>query len=338
MKETKNKNLHAAKKAKNDEFYTQLTDIEKELRHYKHHFENKVVYCNCDDPKVSNFYRYFAMNFEHLKLKKLICTCYKNTNSDLFSSHNEDFAVKVEYNGDINGNRINDPWEASVIPLHSDGDFRSKECLELLAEADIVCTNPPFSLFREYVGVLMEYKKKFLIIGDQNSITYKEIFKFIKANEIWLGVTNFGNKWFCVPEHYEDIKTETRIKWEDGKRYFSKGSICWFTNLDYKKRHEDLPLLTIKEHERNGVVYPRYDNYDAINIDKTAWIPDDYDGVMGVPITFLDKWNPEQFEIVGKTNSGDHAGEYLNDNSKDDPCAMVNGKKLYHRILIRRKR
>ncbi len=325
-----NTNLHKAKRNKKDEFYTQLYDIEEELKHYKKHFKNKVVYCNCDDPRVSNFFHYFSYNFEELKLEKLITTCYKSKDIDLFSTHESKQAVYLEYTGDTNRNRIPDREEIEVLPLKGDGDFRSEECIALLKQADIVVTNPPFSLFREYVAQLVEYEKKFIILGHQNAITYKEIFKFIKENKLWLGVCNGGTKWFGVNNSY-DIKTESRKKIENDKKYFSMGSVNWFTNLNIAKRHEDLILYK----QYSPEAYPHYDNYDAINVDKTKDIPADYAGVMGVPITFLDKYNPAQFEIMGKTNNKEHAGRYL---KGENATAAIDNKKLYHRILIKNKR
>ncbi len=295
-KKSLNNNLKKAKSGKNDEFYTELTDIAKELTHYKEHFKNKVVFCNCDDPRISNFFHYFSYKFESLELKKLITTCYKNQDKDLFSRHKSEKAIYLEYNGDKNGNKVPDAEEIGIIDLIGDGDFRNQESIELLKQADIVVTNPPFSLFREYVAQLIEYDKKFLIIGNQNNLTYKEIFKLVKENKIWTGVDNGGTKWFKVPEHY-DIETETRIKVVDGQKYFSMGSVYWFTNLDNKKRHEDLILH--KKYYGNETDYPTYDNYNAININKVAEIPMDYKGLMGVPITFIDKYNPAQFEILG---------------------------------------
>jgi len=276
MSKKLNSNLHKAKKQKNDEFYTQLSDIENELRHYKEHFKDKTVLCNCDDPRVSNFFHYFSYNFEYLKLKKLITTCYKSQERDLFSQNNCEKAIYLEYYGDKNGNKVPDLEEIGVKELKSDGDFRSAECIKLLKQADIVVTNPPFSLFREYVAQLMEYNKKFIIIGDQNAITYKEIFKHIKDNKLWTGVTNGGTKWFAVPDHY-DIKTESRKKIENGQKYFSKGSIVWFTNLDHNKRHEELTLYK----KYTPQEFPTYDNYNAINVDKVADIPMDWGGGNG---------------------------------------------------------
>lgn len=333
-KESQNKNLHSAKNAKKDEFYTQLADIEKELRHYKEHFKDKTVFCNCDDPRISNFFHYFSYNFENLGLKKLITTCYKNQDANLFSTHESERAIFLEYNGDKNGDRVPNPEEIGIKYLEGDGDFRSKESIELLKQADIVVTNPPFSLFREYVAQLIEYDKKFLILGHQNAITYKEIFKLIKEDKLWLGHDNGGTKWFAVRDHY-DIATESRKKIENGQKFFSMGSVVWFTNIDIAKRHEDLILYKKYTSEE----YPKYDNYDAINVDKVADIPCDYDGAMGVPITFLDKYNPEQFEIIWTTDRG---GDGMLENIKlphnryDAP--VVNGKGLYKRILIRNKK
>ena len=286
------KSFRDAKTAKQDEFYTQLVDIENELRHYKAHFKGKTVLCNCDDPRVSNFFHYFSYNFEQLGLKKLITTCYKSQNRDLFSQNDSERAIWLEYYGDRNGNRVPDPEEIGIHYFKGDGDFRSAECIELLKEADIVVTNPPFSLFREYVAQLMKYEKKFVILGNQNAITYKEIFPLIKGNQIWLGSTLSFAK-FKVPDYYEERSTRFWID-ESGQKWRSFGNICWFTNLDIAKRHEDMILYK----RYNPEDYLTYDNYDAINVDKTSEIPMDYDGVMGVPITFLDKYNPEQFEIV----------------------------------------
>ena len=323
MVKSLNNNLHKAKTGKNDEFYTQLSDIERELKHYKKHFKDKVVLCNCDDPRVSNFFHFFSFNFERFGLRKLIATCYKNQDADLFSQNNSEKAIYLEYEGDKNGDNIPNPEEIGIKHLQGDGDFRSKECIELLKEADIVVTNPPFSLFREYVAQLIKYDKKFLIVGHQNAITYKEIFKLIKENKLWLGVDNGGTKWFQVQDHY-DIATESRKKTENEKKYFSMGSVVWFTNLDIYKRHEDLILY--KNYSPNE--YPTYDNYDAINVDKVADIPIDYNGAMGVPITFLDKYNPEQFEIIGN--------EY--DLNINKGRGYVGGKRMYSRLFIRHKK
>ena len=287
-----NKNLNKAKEAKKDEFYTQLEDINNELRHYREHFRGKTVLCNCDDPRVSNFFTYFAYNFEFLGLKKLITTCYKNQDMNLFSQNRCEQAVYLIYEGDKNGNRVPDAEEIGVRPLKGDGDFRSPECVELLKEADIVVTNPPFSLFREYVAQLMQYEKKFLIIGHQNAISYKEIFPLIMQNKLWLGYGFKGGAGHFI-SHYED--TATAGDHREGMIRVS--GVTWFTNLEIKKRHEDIILYKHYTPEE----YPRYVNYDAINVNKTEEIPMDYNGAMGVPITFLDKYNPEQFEILGKS-------------------------------------
>lgn len=321
-----NKSLHAANRAKNDEFYTELADIDKELRHYKHHFKNKTIYCNCDDPRVSNFFHYFSHNFETLGLKKLMATCYKSQAADLFSQNDSEQAVYLIYEGDKNGNRVPDPSEIQVLPLQGDGDFRSEECIALLKQADIVVTNPPFSLFREYVAQLVEYGKKFLIIGNKNAITYKEIFPLIKDDKMWLGVTPMGTDMlFGVPEHYAETLVQTK---KSGSSYRiidgevkARAQACWFTNLDHDKRHEELILYKRYTSEE----YPHYDNYDAVDISKVAEIPCDFDGAMGVPITFLDKYNPEQFEII-KFRKGN-----------DEQDLSINGKCPYFRVLIKRK-
>ena len=291
-----NKNLKNANKAKKDEFYTQLVDIEKELKHYRKHFKNKVVYCNCDDPRVSNFFHYFSYNFEKIGLKKLITTCYKNQQVDLFSQNNSEKAIYLEYEGDKNENYVPDLGEIGIKQLKRDGDFRSEESLELLKQADIVVTNPPFSLFREYVAQLIEQDKKFVIIGNLNALTYKEIFKLIKENKMWLGASiHSGDREFGVPKDYPLTAASSRID-ENGNKYIRVKGVRWYTNLDYKERHEDLILY--KTYYGNEDEYPKYDNYDAINIDVTKDIPMDYKGAMGVPITFMDKYNPNQFEIV----------------------------------------
>ncbi len=340
-----NKNLHSAKKKQEDEFYTQLADIENELKHYEQHFKDKVVYCNCDDPRVSSFFHYFSYNFEKLGLKKLITTCYKNQARDLFSQHDCEEAIYLEYTGDKNGDSIPNPEEIGIHPLKGDGDFRSKESIELLKQADIVVTNPPFSLFREYVAQLMKYDKKFIIIGSQNAITYKEIFPLIAQNKMWLGYKN-GDMKFKVPEHYEERQTRFWID-ENGQKWRSLGNICWFTNLDHNKRHEKLILYK----KYNPEEYPKYDNYNAINVDKVSDIPMDYDGVMGVPITFLDKYNPEQFEIVA-FRKDDEGNDYLysfrtglieyigEEKRREEPHddvirPKINGKNIYRRVLIR---
>lgn len=265
--ESKNSSLAKARDAKQDEFYTQLSDIEKELKHYKKHFKGKVVYCNCDDPRVSGFFHYFSYNFEKLGLKKLITTCYKSGERDLFSSNNAEAAIMLEYTGDKDKNNVPDPSEIGIVKLKGDGDFRSEESIELLKQADIVVTNPPFSLFREYVNQLLDYDKKFIIVGTQNAITYKDIFPHIKSNRIWLGYNN-GDMAFKVPSYYESRETRFWVD-EDGQKWRSLGNAAWFTNLDISKRHEELILY--RNYDKNE--YPSYDNYDAIEVDKVKDIP-----------------------------------------------------------------
>lgn len=318
-----NTSLIKANKAKEDEFYTQLSDIENELKHYKEHFKGKVVLCNCDDPRISNFFHYFSYNFEKLGLKKLITTCYKNQDRDLFSQNASEQAVWLEYEGDKNGNGVPDVNEIGVKYFKGDGDFRSLECIELLKQADIVVTNPPFSLFREYIAQLIKFEKKFLIVGNQNNITYKEVFNLLKTNKIWLGYKS-GNMEFRVPEYYEPRQTRFWID-DSGQKWRSLGNICWFTNLDIPKRHEDIILY--KQYSKDE--FPTYDDYEAINVGKVSDIPSDYDGLMGVPVTFLDKYNPDQFEILGLD---DHRVEWRGKGPN------LNGKTIYRRIIIRRKR
>lgn len=309
--------LHEASKKKKDEFYTQLSDIEKELRHYKDYFKNKTIFCNCDDPRISNFFHYFSYNFEKLGLKKLITTCYKNQDMDLFSKNDSDKAIYLEYTGDKNGNNVPDIDEIGIKHLKGDGDFRSEECVELLKQSDIVVTNPPFSLFREYVAQLIKFQKKFIIIGHQNAITYKEIFKLIQENKMWLGYGFNRNCAHFINRHYEDYATDADHK----EGMIRVSGVQWFTNLDVTKRHENLILY--KKYDKKH--YPKYDNYDGIEVSKTVDIPLDFDGVMGVPITFLEKYNPDQFEIV-KFRKGD-----------DEKDLAINGKCPYFRILIKRK-
>jgi len=322
-----NENLNKASLNKKDEFYTQLSDIEKELQHYKKHFKNKIVYCNCDDPRVSNFFNYFALNFEYLELKKLITTCYKNQEWNLFSQNASESAVYLEYEGDKNGNKIPDAEEIGINQLKGNGDFRSEESIELLKQADIVVTNPPFSLFREYVDQLITHRKKFLIIGNVNAISYKEIFKLIKRNKIWMGPSiKSGDREFGVPGDYPLTAASSRVD-ENGNKFVRVKGVRWFTNLDYPSRYSDLELYKTYSEEN----YPKYDNYDAINIDVTKEIPVDYKGHMGVPITFLDKYNPDQFEILGIM-----ASTTVDEDNFGYP--YVDGKKLYARVVIKNKK
>ena len=370
-----NRNLIVANKAKKDEFYTQLSDIENELRHYKKHFRGKIVFCNCDDPYESNFFKYFAMNFNQLGLKRLVATCYAGSpvaerQLALFEDENKQqtktgvphkivITEVTDLNGDGATNLADVEWliknDKNVLTrLNGDGDFRSEECIELLKEADIVVTNPPFSLFREYVAQLIEHKKKFLIVGNQNAITYKEIFKLIKDNKVWLGFKS-GHTLFEVPDSYTipdyyDQNDKGRLRSNgyivdaNGKLWRNLGNICWFTNLDHNKRHERIDMFKHYSPEE----YPKYDNYEAINCDFVVNIPMDYDGIMGVPISFLDKYNPEQFEILGITQRNDDSfktkkyttNEYRNANDLNARgVIIVNGvpKSIYARILIRKK-
>lgn len=344
-----NSNLHTANKEKNDEFYTQLVDIENELKHYKEHFKNKVVLCNCDDPFESNFFKYFAMNFNYLGLKKLIATCYDGSpisytqlsffdvpEKIVFTEKRKAYKIEITEVLDYNKDGAVDLSDVkyllksnknSLSHLESDGDFRSYECVELLEQADIVVTNPPFSLFREYVALLMAYKKQFLIIGNQNAITYKEIFPLIARNKIWLGY-NSGGQVFQVPKSFERNNTF----FANGKKFAKFGNICWYTNLPTRKREEKLPLYKKYTPEE----YPKYDNYNAINVDKVAEIPYDYDGVMGVPITFLDKYNPEQFEIVA-FRKGEDGKDLVYSLSRNTSVNLGGLIRPYFRILIRRR-
>ena len=318
----KNADLNGAKNAKKDEFYTQLVDIENEVKHYRKHFKDATVLCNCDDPECSNFYFYFRDNFEFLGLKKLISTCYRNQDWFQFSEGKDEKSVCCIYTG--RGN----PPERRV--LEQGGSFRSEECVAFLKEADIVCTNPPFSKFRSFVSLLEQYDKRFLIIGNVNSLTGKELFPLFMSNRVWLGASiHSGDREFMVPSDYPLNAAGWRVD-EKGRKFIRVKGVRWFTNLDYKERHEDIPLY---RHYTPGD-FPKYDNYDAINVGKTSEIPCDYDGVMGVPITFMDKYNPDQFEIVG--NSGDLAGP-ISGHLKPGRF-YLNGKRLFDRIVIRRRR
>lgn len=372
-----NKDLHAAKAAKNDEFYTQMPDIEKELFHYWHHFKGKTVFCNCDDPYESNFFKYFALHFNQLGLRKLIATCYDGspiTGNELqpnipfpdeypTTTTPKKTAYKVEITEvrDLNGDGATDLSDVRYLlqndknvlqPLKGNGDFRSPECIALLQEADIVVTNPPFSLFREYVAQLVKYNKQFLIIGNMNAITYKEVFPLIKDNKLWFGPSiSSGDRAFNVPDTYPLQAAGCGVDTQ-GRKYIRVKGVRWFTNLDHNRRHE--PLILYKQY--NAEEYPKYDNYNAINIDKVAEIPVDYDGVMGVPITFLDKFCPEQFEIV-EFRKGEDGKDLIYSNIWGASAALlqntrpsmpigglmnnpkdtaINGKSRYARILIRR--
>lgn len=340
-----NKNLNNAKTAKKDEFYTQLVDIERELQHYWQHFRGKTVLCNCDDPYESNFFKYFALRFNQLGLKKLICTCYNGSPVqgtemvlripgiyDDLTPPKQAFKLEITEVRDLNGDGAVDLSDVqyllqndnNVLTTLRTGDFRDPECIALLDEADIVVTNPPFSLFREYVAQLIAHHKKFLIIGNVNAITYKELFPLIKENEMWLGPSiTSGDRKFNVPDDYPLNAAGCGID-NNGKHYIKVKGVRWFTNLDHNKRHEELDLVCRYSPEE----YPRYDNYDAINVGRTQDIPCDYAGMMGVPITFLDKYNPDQFEIIG-------LDRYVEDNPHYGSRFHLRGKETYARILIR---
>ncbi|NLE26453.1 MAG: DNA methyltransferase [Clostridiaceae bacterium] len=370
-----NKLLHNAKRSKSDEFYTQYSDIQKEIEAYLEYkpdvFRSRVVYCNCDDPFESNFFRYFVLNFKRIGLKQLITTSYKpspiaNTQLELFG---DDKTIpkskgrpKITANkfiinevGDIDGDgefslkdvalQLKKNKHNEWTPLDGDGDFRSDESISLLKKSDIVVTNPPFSLFRDYIKQLIDYDKYFLIIANINAITYKEVFPLIKENKIWLG-TGMG-RWisgFIVPESYELYGTEARID-DDGNRIVATNNCLWLTNIDHGKRHQPLPLMTMSDNikfsshkEVKGKKYKKYDNYNAIEVPYTDAIPDDYGGVIGVPITFLDKYNPDQFEIIGATESeGKGFSEGLWDKNSNISQPLVSGKKVYKRIFIKHK-
>ena len=328
-----NSSLHEAKVQKNDEFYTRLVDIENELGHYTEHFKDKVVLCNCDDPEYSNFCKYFALNFNYLGLKKLITTHYEKGKQ----------SYKLEYA------RVDDPSgqlslpEAVQTPLQGDGDFRSEECIEILKEADIVVTNPPFSCFREYIAQLIEYDKSFLILGNPNAITYKEIFPLIKDNKMWIGSTSLnGGRWMIMPSNIEIKSDKAKIN-ERGETVINVPGVCWFANIDHGKRHQPLLLDTMAHNlkynkklqkkfkqDYEKIEYKFYDEYDAIDIPFVECIPSDFNEIMGVPITFLDKYCPEQFKIIG-------LDRYVKDNPHYGHRFTINGKETYARILIKKK-
>lgn len=341
-----NANLHAARKARQDEFYTRIEDVEAELWHYREHFRGKTVYLNCDDPRWSAFWRYFCLRFGELGIERLIATHYTGVTEPGQPSFKIE-AVRGRDDTAGDGVPYVDPETGGVqSPLEGDGDFRSDECVELLEQSDIVVTNPPFSLARSFVQQLVEHDKKFVIIGNKNAITYKEVWPLIQGGKLWVGVTPMSQDMlFDVPD---DVAAELVASGSAGSRYrvvdeavFARASAIWFTNLDHAKRHEELPLWKRYTPEE----YPKYDNYDAINVDKVKEIPCDYDGAMGVPITFLDKWNPEQFELLGSFNAG-WAGEELGSRPTEiimkGKSSIWNGpvvekKPLYKRIVIRRK-
>ena len=373
-----NSNLHDSSRNKQDEFYTNLQLVEDELKHYRAHFKGKRVLCNCDDPYESNFFKYFAMSFNSLGLKSLTATCYATspvvyTQLDLFGEDKQTDLLRpngLRGSGNVSAVRreqirlsnkrgrqpykivinevtdVNDDGRIDLADvewliknkknvltkLKGDGDFRSPECVALLDEADVVVTNPPFSLFREYMALLMEHGKQFLIVGNMNAVTYREIFPLIRDNKVWLG-NKSGHFWFKVPDSYEEKATDFKID-EHGQKWRRMGNICWFTNLDIEKRHEEMTLFRHYSPEE----YPTYDNYDAIEVSKTADIPCDWDGAIGVPITFMSQYNPDQFEILGATESegiGFSAGLWLAESETAQP--LIDGVRKYKRIFIRRK-
>jgi Adenine-specific methyltransferase EcoRI len=358
-----NKTFARASRAKNDEFYTQLADIEAELRHYREQFRGKVVLCNCDDPYESNFFKYFAMNFRQFGLKKLIATSYSGSSitgeqlplldlAGLPKSTPNKPAYRVEITEvpDANNDGAIDlsdiellmKNERNVVSLLTEGgDFRSEESIALLKAADIVVTNPPFSLFRKYVGLLVEHDKKFLILGNQNAISYGEIFGLIKENRFWLGYDNGGEKWFRVPDDYNHTTDKGKIRVEAGVRYLAMKNMAWFTNLDTSKRHE---AMTLYKHYTPDE-YPTYTNYPAIEVARVSDIPMDYNGAMGVPITFLDKYNPEQFDVLGSSlqlaepmSKFAERGTYGGGGRQRFYVPERDGthRRLYERIVIRR--
>jgi Adenine-specific methyltransferase EcoRI len=323
-----NSGLHSAKRNKKDEFYTQIVDIERELQHYRKLFKGKVVYCNCDDPYVSAFFEYFAKNFEFLGLKKLVTTCYKSQHIDLFSQNDSEQAIKLEYMGGA-PNSLPTADDIGVTPLKGDGDFRSRECIEILKEADIVVTNPPFSLFTEYVQHLDSHKKKFIIIGHQNAITYKGVFPLIRENKMWLGYGFKRNMAHFIAPHYEDTASDA----DHREGMIRVSGVVWYTNMDHNKRHEE--IILVKRYLGNEKVYPKYDNYDAIEVSKTQDIPMDYSGAMGVPITFLTKYNPDQFEIIGCSYSYGEPVGYHKEGAGFDVC--IDRNQIYKRLFIRNR-
>lgn len=346
-----NTNLHNSRRDKFVEFYTKLEDIENELYHYTEYFEGKTVFCNCDDPYESNFFYYFATRFNDLKLKKLICTCYDGspmayTQMSFFDDmektterkNRRAYKVVITELKDLDGNGAANIYDINLLlrqkgvveRLKGNGDFRSEECVELLKEADIVVTNPPFSLFREYMAQLIEYDKKFLIIGKIDAIAYRDIFPLIKNDIVWCGY-NIGHFWYKVPDYYEEKSTDFKID-EHGQKWRRVGNICWYTNLDVKKRHEKF-IFSKRYHETD---YPKYDNYDAINVDLVDDIPDGYWGIMGVPTSFVGRYNPEQFELLGFTNTGEE-NEGIRREGATHGRAVLKGVEKFTRILIRRK-
>lgn len=338
----RNLDFQQAKKGKNDEFYTSLEDIELEMIHYTNHFKGKVIYCNCDDPRESNFFQYFYSNFEKLGLKKLISSCYQSLKADLFEEKISEKAVYLEYSGKPSGKNESKDELLNINQFKGDGDFRSNESIELLEQADVIVTNPPFSLFKEYCAQLISYKKKFIIIGNMNAVTYKSIFPLFQNNEMWYGPSiRSGDREFRVPSNYPLTASGTR-KDENGNKYVRVKGVRWFTNLDFPSRHTDLPLLK----SYSPSLYPKYANYDAIEVSKTKDIPYDFDGLMGVPITFMDKYNPDQFEIVGSSRTlGGSMSEIAKKGtySQGGPRFYLSKgdgtyRRMYDRIVIKKKR
>lgn len=351
-----NKDLRKAQAAKKDEFYTQLVDIEKEMRHYRKHFKDKTVFCNCDDPFESDFFKYFVLNFNRLGLKKLVATCYSGSpimgqQLSLFDVLGDEGKANTPYKAivtkvyDITGDggvdmldvaELFKQGENTLEELEGDGDFRSDECLALMDEADIVITNPPFSMFREFVATLIDHDKKFIILGNVNAITYKEIFPLFVENKIWIGASiHSGDRAFYVPDDYPLTAAGCGID-ESGRKYVRVKGVRWFTNLDIKQRHES--LILVKRYSSD--LYPKYDNYNAIEVGRTANIPCDYSEEMGVPITFLDKYNPDQFEIVNALNRYVLIGEEeLNASIKQrhSHACNINGKATYFRVVIKNR-
>ena len=373
--------LASANKAKKDEFYTQLSDIEKEMRYYRKHFKGKTVLCNCDDPFESNFFKYFVLNFNRLGLKKLIATCYAGSPianqqlsiSDVLGTNTgKPYKAIVTTVYDKTGNGGVDMFDVAelfksgeneLVELAGNGDFRSQECIALMDESDIIVTNPPFSLFRDYVAILMKHKKNFIIIGNVNAISYKEIFPLLMNNQMWIGASiHSGDRAFFVPDDYPLNASGCGVD-ENGRKFIRVKGVRWYTNLDISQRHEE--LIPVKKYTNTD--YPQYDNYDAIEVGSVADIPCNYSGIMGVPITFMDKYNPDQFEIIGLTQGWDdlHSKRYgqqiqvsktgkrskvmkLNDGPsvevfevpKDKTYYIVDDHiyvKMYARILIRNK-
>jgi len=340
-KSTRNQDFQQAKEGKNDEFYTSLEDITLEMNHYTNHFRGKVIYCNCDDPRESNFFRYFYNNFENLSLKKLITACYQSSNADVFENKISKKAVYLEYNGKQNGSNSSQDEDVHIKQFKGDGDFRSAESIELLKKADVVVTNPPFSLFKEYCAQLIEFKKKFIIIGNMNAVTYKSIFPLIQNNELWYGPSiRSGDREFRVPSNYPLAASGTRTD-ENGKKYVRVKGVRWFTNLDFSSRHINLSL----EKSYSPIANPKYANCDVIEVGKTKDIPYDYEGLMGVPISFIDHYNPDQFEILGSSRTLSRPmseiaekGTYSEGGARFYlPNEDGTFRRMYERIVIRRK-